>query len=335
MLRYLAMATYSFLFLLKPILAFRVFWYLLLLGCIGISFAEPAGSCVQETQLSPDRKRKVALCSTTQIADFTRQIVGDRWEVICVLAAGQDPHTYEVGNDDLLNLQRADLCIQNGWHLEGNNWMGVLAEQGGKPLVNCTDYVRPLAIRDAGEGRRSRERVVRDPHAWFDVQRAIVYVQNIRNALVAMDPENREEFDLRTEAYILELRRLDCWIKEQVNSIPRNRRVLVTHHDAFNYFCDAYGFRSITPLGWTTGEFADVTIDQRQVIVNQIKRLGVKSIFVETSINRNLLTGIARDAGVKIGGELYSDAMGTSGSPADHYIGMMRHNVTTIVDNLK
>lgn len=278
-------------------------------------------------------ERKVAVCSTTQVADFTRQVVGDRWDVICVLGAGQDPHTYEVGSDDLVAVRRANLCLQNGWHLEGNDWMRVLAEKAGKPLVTCVDFVSPLklpASLSSSDGRQAH-----DPHAWFDVQRAMVYVTNVLAAVEEVDPSNSDYYRQRAGQYLLQLRELDCWIKEQVNAIPRSRRVLITHHDAFGYFCEAYGFRAITPVGWTTGEFTDVTIDQRQLIIREIRRLGVKSIFVESSINRELLQGIARDAGVTIGGTLYSDAMGPVGSSGENYIGMMRHNVMVIVEHLK
>lgn len=277
--------------------------------------------------------KKVAICSTTQIADFTRQIVGDRWEVLCVLAPGEDPHTYETGNDDLFAVKRADLCLENGWNLEGNSWMKNLAKEAGKPIVTCVTGVQPLVTESVLiDGKPTP---VYDPHAWFNIINAKIYVHNIVTALKKFDPDNAEEFQKRSDQYLLELRELDCWILEQVNAIPRNRRVLVTHHDAFGYFSQAYGFRAISPVGWTTGELTDVAIDQRQQIIAQIRSLGVKAIFVETSINRKLLDGIARDTGITIGGELYSDAMGPAGSPGETYVGMMRENVRVIVEHLK
>ena len=272
--------------------------------------------------------KKVAVCSTTQIADFTRQIVGDRWEVISVLAPGEDPHTYEVGNDDLLTVKRADLCLENGWNLEGHGWMNNLAHSAGKPLATCVRNIRPLVLM-------GQESPVNDPHAWFNTTNAAIYVQNILAAVSQTDPEHAAEYRSNCARYLLELRRLDCWILEQVNLIPRGRRVLVTHHDAFGYFSAAYGFRAISPVGWTTGELTDVAVDQRQQIINQIRSLGVKSIFVETSINPELLDGIARDTGISIGGELYSDAMGAAGTPGETYLGMMQENVKTIVKHLK
>jgi len=271
---------------------------------------------------------KVVVCSTTQIADFTRQIAGERCKVICVLAPGEDPHTYEVGNDDLLAVKQADLCIENGWNLEGHSWMKNLAKTAGKPLVTCVAGVKPLLL--PGE-----EQSVRDPHAWFNTGNAAIYVHNILAGLIRIDPEYSQQYRQRANVYQLRLRALDGWIKQEVNAIPRGRRVLVTHHDAFGYFSEAYGFTAISPVGWTTGELAGVAIEARQQIIKQIRELGVKAIFVETSINRELLNGIARETGIEIGGELYSDAMGAVGSTGETYIGMMQENVRVIVEHLK
>jgi manganese/iron transport system substrate-binding protein len=278
-------------------------------------------------------KTFTVVCSTTQIADFARQVVGDRWEVVCVLAPGEDPHTYETGNDDMVAVSQSDLCLENGWHLEGNEWMQGLASASNKPVVTCVNGVEALMIEEAGNDGKPEK--VKDPHAWFDHNNAAVYVKNIRDAVIKIDPDNAEEYSARTNLYLLQLRGLGRWIERQVNSIPRNRRILVTHHDAFGYFCRTYGFEAVTPVGWTTGELTDVSLDDRQAVIKQIKELGVKSIFVETTINSELLEGIARDAGITIGGSLYSDAMGSDGTAGDTYIGMMRENVLTIVKHLK
>jgi manganese/iron transport system substrate-binding protein len=281
-----------------------------------------------QAQEGDSLEKRVVVCSTTQIADFTRQIVGDRWEVVCVLGPAEDPHTYEVGNDDLLSVKRADLCIENGWNLEGHAWMSNLAKTASKPIATCVTGIEPLKIEAEGES-------IKDPHAWFSTKNAMIYVTNIRNAVSKIDPDNADEYKARSELYMIQLRALNHWIAEQVNAIPKARRILVTHHDAFGYFSAEYGFQAISPVGWTTGELAGVAIDQRQKIVSQIRELGVKSIFVETSINRELLDGIAKETGVSIGGNLYSDAMGEAGSAGETYIGMMRENVLTIVKHLK
>ena len=283
-----------------------------------------SGLCAQDAE---DR-RKVIVCSTTQIADFARQIVGDDWDVRCVLSPGQDPHRYEVKPSDSRLVAGADLCAQNGWNLEGHQWMENLAEAANVRLINCVTGVKAIDLDEDGEQ-------VQDPHAWFDPRSSAIYVKNILNAVVEVDPDNKEKFEARAQLYLSQLAALHTWIQRQVSAIPANKRVLVTHHDAFGYFCEAYGFRSESPAGWTTEELSGISIERRQDVIDTIRELGVKSIFLETSLDFRTISEIANDAGVEIGGTLYSDAMGSEGTAGETYIGMMRENVLTIVEGLK
>lgn len=281
-----------------------------------------------------DSDRPIIVCSTTQVADFARQVVGDDWEVRCLLAPGQDPHLYRVTPNDAKLVADATLCLSNGLNLEGNNWMGALAQDAGKPLVQCTEGIRLLKVPD-DEGDEGSE--VADPHAWFSPQNAAVYVRNILRGVKAIDPEGSDRYDSRAALYLSQLRGLDAWIKSQCNTIPRDRRILVTSHDAFGYFCSDYGFRSAAPAGWSTGQEigAGITPARRKAAVDSIREFGVKAIFVETSVNPKLIREIASEAGVKIGGELYSDSMGQSGTAGESYLGMMRENVLTLVNALR
>ena len=296
----------------------------MLLCCLPTNFTN-----AQETET-----KKVLVCSTTQVADFARQIVGDRWEVGCVLSAGQDPHTYEVTSDDIALIKRADLCLQNGWNLEGHDWMGSQARNQGKPIVTCVTGVKPLMIEGANDSGEDAT-PVKDPHAWFDVENAMIYVTNIRNAVRDIDPDHAEEYNARAKLYLYQLRSLKQWVAQEVNAIPKQRRVLITHHDAFGYFARSNGFKAVSPMGWTTGELAGISLGQRQQVIDQIRKSGVKSIFVETSTETETLKAIAKETGIKIGGSLYSDAMGAPGSAGETYIGMLRENVLTIVKGLK
>lgn len=278
-----------------------------------------------------DRNPPLIVCSTTQTADFARQIVGDRFRVVSILAAGEDPHLYKVVPRDARLVADATLCIRNGWNLEGNQWMEKLAANAGKPLVTCVEGIAPLELEEA-EGHR-----VKDPHAWFSPRNAAVYVRNIQLGLAQVAPQHRDEFAARSELYANQLRVLHAWIQKHVNQIPVEKRVLVTSHDAFNYFCQAYRFRSAAPVGWSTGAEVGggLTAARRQETVKSIRSFGVPAIFVETSVNEKMIKQIAEDAGVSIGGKLYSDSMGPPESAGETYLGMMRENVLTIVRGLK
>jgi manganese/iron transport system substrate-binding protein len=280
------------------------------------------------TQIAAQKQpKKVVVCSTTQVADLARNIVGDDWKVECVLGPGQDPHLYKATVNDANLIRNADLCLQNGWHLEGNEWMATLAKNANKKLVTCIDGVKPLSKED--------DKTIRDPHAWMSPANAAVYVKNITRTFCEVDPGNAAKYKSRAKLYLFQLQALDNWIRQEVNQIPANRRVLVTHHDAFGYFCNAYGFVAKSPGSWTTEEIGGVSSKRRLDVVRAIRELGAKAIFVETTLNEEMMRQIAKDAGVKVGGSLYSDSMGGRGSAGETYIGMMRENVTTIVQALK
>jgi manganese/iron transport system substrate-binding protein len=275
--------------------------------------------------------RPIVLCSTTQIEDFTRQVVGDRLEVQCILSPGQDPHLYEATPSDAERVRQADICLENGLHLEGNNWMANLAKDENKPVITCTKGIEPIRLEVDGKSQP-----VSDPHSWFSPKNAAVYVRNITMAVSQLDPAHAGEYKSRASLYLDQLRTLDSWIKRELNAVPADSRVLVTSHDAFNYFCRDYGFRSQSPVGWSTGQEVGggVTPARRQQTVESIRQAGVRAIFVESSVNPELIREIAKEAGVEIGGKLYSDSMGPPSSPGETYIGMMRENVITIVSSL-
>jgi manganese/iron transport system substrate-binding protein len=281
-------------------------------------------------------RKPVVVASTTQIADFARQIGGDRVVVRSILAPGADPHTYNVTPNDVQIVLGADLCIENGLHLEGKNWMRTLAKDANKTLITATNGIQPLTIDQGGES-------IPDPHSWFSPRNAAVYVNNIIKGLANLDPEKKTVYQARGKLFLQQLRVLDAWIREQLNQIPPQRRILVTTHDAFNYFCREFklnetnDFLSIAPVGWSTGAEvgAGITPERRRKVVQSIKDSGAPAIFVETTINPKQIREIAKETGVRIGGELYSDSMGPEGSAGETYIGMMRENTLLIVNALK
>ena len=270
---------------------------------------------------------RTAVCSTTQVADFARAVAGDDWHVISILGPSQDPHMFQITPEATRLVAAADVCFDNGMHLEGGDWMRVVAQQEGSPIVSCTDGIVPLQIIEDGNTKE-----VDDPHAWFSVKNAVRYVANIQQTFCELDPDNCGKYKARAELYCDQLRALHHWIEQQISAIPADQRVLVTSHDAFNYFCRDYQLVSAAPVGWSTKDMGvAVTPQRRQEVIDSIRSQGVRALFVETSVNKELIQTIADEAGVRIGGELYSDAMGAAGTAGETYIGMMRENVLTIV----
>jgi manganese/iron transport system substrate-binding protein len=297
--------------------------------CLMLSMAmclAAGGASAQERE-----KKLVIVCSTTQVADFVRQVVGDRCEVHGVLAPGQDPHLYRIRPQDAKLVASADICFDNGLHLEGKDWMRSLAEDAGKPIVSCATGVEALKLDDEGGETDT------DPHAWFTPKNASIYVRNILKEVSARDPDHKGEYEARAKLYLDQLRVLNTWIVEQVNQIPPNKRVLVTSHDAFGYFCREYGFKSQAPTGWSTDQEigGGATPERIRETAKAIREQGIKAIFVETSVSPKIIQEIASEAGIKVGGELYSDSMGPPGSGGETYLGMMRENVLTIVEAMK
>lgn len=279
--------------------------------------------------------RPMVLCSTTQVFDFAREVAGDDLDVRCVLAPGADPHTYTPTPGDAALAARADLLLQNGLNLEGANWMKKLADDAGKPVVTCAQDVQPLSMDYDGHA-------VADPHAWFSPANAALYVRTIQTAFSRLDPPRAVDYARRARFYLQQLRTLDGLLRELFSSIPPASRVLVTSHDAFNYFCREYGFNaahghvSLAPMGWSTGSETGggMSPSKRAAVVASLRETGARAVFVETSVNPKLLREIAAEAGVAVGGSLYSDSMGEADSAGERYLGMMRENAITIVRGL-
>ena len=180
---------------------------LFLTGVLCIVLLTETGSAV-----NIPAKRPIIVCSTTQIADFARQVVGDRCEVRSILAPGADPHTYMPTPQDAKIVLTSDLTLHNGLHLEGKSWMATLARDANKPLVTCTDGIRLIDIEEGGQK-------IADPHAWFSPRNAAVYVNNIVKAMIDLDPQGKATYSGRAKLFLQQLRVLDAWIREQVNQI--------------------------------------------------------------------------------------------------------------------
>ena len=269
------------------------------------------------------QKPKV-IASASIFADMAQTIAGDLAEIKSVVPIGGDPHRYEPTPGDAKLVQNADLILINGLTFEG--WMQELIENSGTKgkTILITKNIIPIAS-DLHAGAT-------DPHAWMTASNGMIYIKNIYEALVELLPEEKEVLRKNYDAYKAQLEALDAEIFSLIRSIPEGQRVLVTSHDAFNYYGSRYGLTLSAVMGISTESDAQ-TADMKRVI-NNIREFNVPAIFIESTINPKLIQQIATDLSVKIGGELYADSVGEPGSDGDTYIKMLRHNTKTIAEAL-
>lgn len=301
---------------------------LLLTGCNG-AFSPPLGDVAE---------RKVRVVATTgMIADAIRHVGGDRVQVEALMGPGVDPHLYKATPGDTAKLQSADVIFYNGLHLEGK-MADVLEQLGGRKVcVAVTRRFDPSRdLRPAPKGFEGSH----DPHVWFDVSLWTKAVDEVRETLTRADPTHADGYKQRASVYVGQLNRLHEEVKAKATSIPAERRLLVTAHDAFYYFGRAYGFEVHGLQGVSTADEANPR--DVQALAELIGKRHVPAIFGETSVpDRNLqavVNAAALDFGHKvrfIPGELYSDALGNPGTPAGNYVGMVRHNIDVIAGALK
>lgn len=270
-----------------------------------------------------------ASATVGMIADIVKNVAGDRAEVAGMIGEGVDPHLYKPTTSDIKALQSADIVFYNGLMLEGK--MGdvlVRVARDGKPVYAVTEEI--LA---QGDYVMTNDQEHYDPHVWMDVQGWIRAAGVVAKGLSEYDPAGAATYAANAAAYKAELEKLDAYVKKVIGSIPAERRVLVTAHDAFNYMARAYGLEVRGIQGISTESEAGVK-DIEDLVAFLVERK-IPAIFVESSVSDKNIKALAEGAKAKgheviIGGELFSDAMGIAGSYEGTYIGMIDHNATTI-----
>lgn len=274
-----------------------------------------------------------ATCTIGMITDIVQIVGGERVQAQGLMGPGIDPHLYKTTPGDIRKLNDADVVFYNGLHLEGK--MGdVLEKVGERKLVVAVgegidekQLVRPSAFQGHP-----------DPHVWFDVSLWMQAVETVRDALSKFDPPHSADYKKRSDDYLVKMKELHQYAKTQLATIPKERRVLVTAHDAFGYFGRAYSVEVEGLQGISTASESSVKDVQRLAAL--IAKRGIKAVFVESSVPRRSVEAVvqsclAKGHRVEIGGTLFSDAMGAAGTPEGTYLGMVRHNVDTIVKALK
>jgi len=275
---------------------------------------------------STSTEKPIVLASTTFLADIAQNVAGERLQVESLLPFGADAHSYQPIPQDVAKVADSALLIVNGAEYE-HFLEPVLENAGGERTV--VEASAGLNVRkDAGT-----EHGV-DPHLWLDPNNVILYVKNIHDGFVTLDPEGEQVYTSNTESYSIQLQELDTWIREQVDSIPAEHRLLVTNHDSLGYFAERYGFTVIGTVVEGTSSNAAPSAQQMAALIDQIKASGAPAVFLDAAESPNLANQIASDAGVKVITNLYFGSL-TDGPPAGTYIDMMKHNVTQIVEALK
>jgi len=271
--------------------------------------------------------------TTGMIDDLVRQVGGDRVTAEALMGPGVDPHLYKATASDVIKLQRAKVIFYNGHHLEGK--MGELLARlakGGRAVCALAETLpADQLLTPAGEAHP-------DPHVWFDIALWARGVDAVARVLTEADPAGAETYAANAAATRERLVALDAWARAKAAEVPAAQRVLITSHDAYSYFGRAYGFEVVGLQGISTVSEASLAGVAR--LVDFIRERGIKAIFVESSVPPAMIKRIADDAGVVVGGELFSDAMGTpgqieNGHDLGTYDGMVRHNLNTIVNALK
>ena len=269
-------------------------------------------------------EKPLVVASVTIIKDMAEMIAGDEFVVQSIMPVGSDPHLHDPTPRDAKLVVAADLILVNGLTLEG--WLSELIENAGSDaeVVTVTNGVNAIESQTYKNSS--------DPHAWMDASNGIKYVENILASFIKLKPEAREVFEFNFGVYKQQLEDLDKYIHEAINSIPEQQRILITSHDAFQYYGRRYGIRLEALLGTSTDAEAQVS-DLRRVN-NVISSSKVPALFVESTINPKMLEQIAKDNDIRIGGHLYADSIGEEGSGADSYYDMLKHNTDQIVQGL-
>lgn len=310
------------------------------LGLLAAGTIAPRPTLAQEVKLP-------VVATFSILGDFVERVGGDRVAVKTLVGPNGDAHVYEPTPTDAKAVAAAKLVFVNGIGFEG--WMARLAKASGTKatIVTATKGITPREMADDDHDEAPAKGAEKkghdhdhakkghdhdhgglDPHAWQSVANAKVYVGNIRDALVVADPAGKAVYEANAAKYLGEIEALEAEVKSAVATVPAERRRVITSHDAFGYFAAAYGIEFVAPQGVSTE--AEATAKDVAKLVTQIRKEKITAVFVENMTDRRLVERIAKETGVRLGGELFADALSPKGGPAPTYVDMVRHNVTLL-----
>ncbi len=272
--------------------------------------------------------KPVVVTTIAQIADVVSHIVGDKMVVDSLMGEGVDPHTYRMNRYDVAALTKADIILYNGIYLEAQMEDALERMAENKPVIALAESIdKSLLLRSLDYKNKN------DPHVWMDVRKWMAVTSKVLEVIKDFDPENTAFYDKNASEYLIKLEQLNGYVETVLATVPENERVVISAHDAFNYFGQAYGFEVIGIQGLSTA--SEAGLKKIESLVDLIVSRKLKAVFVESSVaDRNvraLIEGAqARGHSIEIGGTLFSDAMGPAGTYEGTYIGMLDHNSTVI-----
>ena len=275
--------------------------------------------------LSAAARADLAVASlSTVTTDIAKAVGGDKVNVIPVIKPGIDPHDFQPTPDDVKQIVTADLVLITGKHLEG--YLTKLEESAGGAgkFVDTGAAFPSLKLEEDGK-------LVEDPHWWHSIDNVKKATAVVKERFMEADPANKATFEKNAAAYIAQLKDLEAWAKREIATLPREKRKLVTTHDAFQYFARDFGFRIYAVAGVSTED--EPSSRKITDLINTIRSEGVKAVFFESIENPKVVAEITKETGAKVGGQLYADGLGDK--EAKTYPDMMRQNITTIVEGLK
>lgn len=282
--------------------------------------------------------RKVRVVTTTNfVTDLVEQVGGDRVDVQGLMGAGVDPHLYKASAGDVGRIADADVVFYVGLHLEAK--MGDVLEKTGqrRPVVAVGEAVDEEQLLDPPASLAAAG-AEHDPHIWFDTDMWAQTPPVVAETLGKLDPEHADEYERRARAYVIRIHDTAFRLQRELDEIPRERRVLVTSHDAFRYFGRHFDVDVEAIQGIST--VAEATTDDIDRVADLLADRGIRAVFVESSVPRKTIDAVVeaaerKGADVQVGGELFSDAAGDEGTAEGTYLGMLEHNVRELVKGLR
>ena len=287
------------------------------------------------------------VASFSILGDMVRNVGGGNVEVTVLVGPDGDAHSFEPDPADASALAAADVLVMNGLGFEP--WLVRLAAAARTKAkyVTASFGVSPRHLTEEEKAQHEEDddehghdedgypEAARDfdPHAWQSLRNGVIYVQNIADALADKDPDNALVYQANAESYITELKKLDGWVRSEISKLPQQKRKVITTHDAFGYFGDAYGVEFISPLG--IGNEAEPGAGALARLIDQIREQKIRALFIENMSDPRMMETIARETGAEEGGSLYSDALSAPDGPAPTYVAMFRHNVPALISAMQ